>query len=56
MWHGVGKLVVLRHQTQMEQILHFVSRSAMDIDTVGQALIEQLIDKQLLKLITGVFL
>ena len=34
---------------QTEQILHFVSRRAMDIDTIGPALIEQLIDKHLLK-------
>ena len=34
---------------QMEQILHFVSRRAMDIDTIGPALIEQLMDKRLLQ-------
>ena len=34
---------------QMEQILHFVSRRAMDIDTIGPALIEQLMDKHLLQ-------
>mgnify|MGYP001399378796 FL=1 len=33
---------------QMEKILHFVSRRAMDIDTIGPALIEQLIYKHLL--------
>ena len=34
---------------QMEQILHFVSRRAMDIDTIGPALIEQLMEKSLLE-------
>jgi len=34
---------------QMEKILHFVSRRAMDIDTIGPALIEQLINKGLLQ-------
>ena len=34
---------------QKEQILHFVSRRAMDIDTIGPALIEQLMHKRLLQ-------
>jgi len=34
---------------QKEQILHFVSRRAMDIDTIGPALIEQLLAKKLLR-------
>ncbi|MBC8257890.1 MAG: NAD-dependent DNA ligase LigA [SAR324 cluster bacterium] len=34
---------------QKEQILHFVSRRAMDIDTIGPALIEQLLSKNFLK-------
>jgi len=34
---------------QKEQILHFVSRRAMDIDTIGPALIEQLMSKNLLR-------
>lgn len=34
---------------QKEQILHFVSRRAMDIDTIGPALIEQLLSKKLMK-------
>jgi DNA ligase (NAD+) len=34
---------------QKEQILHFVSRRAMDIDTIGPALIEQLLAKKLIR-------
>jgi DNA ligase (NAD+) len=34
---------------QKEKILHFVSRRAMDIDTIGPALIEQLMSKNLLQ-------
>ena len=34
---------------QKEQILHFVSRRAMDMDTIGPALIEQLMTKNLLQ-------
>ena len=34
---------------QKEQILHFVSRRAMDIDTIGPVLIEQLMSKNLLQ-------
>ncbi|MBF0279277.1 MAG: NAD-dependent DNA ligase LigA [SAR324 cluster bacterium] len=34
---------------QLENILHFVSRKAMDIDTIGPALIEQLLSRQLIR-------
>ena len=34
---------------QLENILHFVSRKAMDIDTIGPALIEQLLKHQLIR-------
>ena len=34
---------------QKERILHFVSRRAMDMDTIGPALIEQLMSKNLLQ-------
>ena len=40
----------------MEKILHFVSRRAMDIDTIGPALIEQLMNKRLLKNVADLFL
>ncbi|MBG55891.1 MAG: DNA ligase (NAD(+)) LigA [Deltaproteobacteria bacterium] len=33
---------------QIEKILHYVSRKAMDIDTIGPALIDQLMEKNLL--------
>jgi len=41
---------------QKEQILHFVSRRAMDIDTIGPALIEQLLTKKLLKSAADLYL
>jgi len=41
---------------QKEKILHFVSRRAMDIDTIGPALIEQLLTKKLLKSAAGLYL
>ena len=41
---------------QKEKILHFVSRRAMDIDTIGPALIEQLLTKKLLKSAADLYL
>ncbi len=41
---------------QKELILHFVSRRAMDIDTIGPALIEQLLTKKLLKSAADLYL
>lgn len=34
---------------QLENILHFVSRKAMDIDTIGPALVEQLLSRKLVE-------
>ena len=39
-----------------EQILHFVSRKAMDIDAVGPALIDQLLRKNILKTTSDLYL
>ena len=41
---------------QKELILHFVSRRAMDIDTIGPALIEQLLTKKLLRSAADLYL
>ncbi|MBF0286291.1 MAG: NAD-dependent DNA ligase LigA [SAR324 cluster bacterium] len=40
---------------QMESILHFVSRKAMNIETIGPALVEQLLDKGLLHSVADLF-
>ena len=41
---------------QKEKILHFVSRRAMDIDTIGPALIEQLLSKKLIQSAADLYL
>ena len=41
---------------QVEKILHFVSRKAMDIDTIGPALVEQLMNKNLLQNVADLYL
>ena len=41
---------------QKEQILHFVSRRAMDIDTIGPVLIEQLLNKNMLRSAADLYL
>ncbi len=40
---------------QLERILHFVSRKAMNIETIGPALVEQLLDKGLLHNVADLF-
>jgi len=40
---------------QLEQIQHFVSRKAMNIETIGPALIEQLLNKDLLKNVADLY-
>lgn len=40
---------------QLENILHFVSRKAMDIETIGPALIEQLLNRQFIRNVADLY-
>ena len=40
---------------QMETILHFVSRKAMDIETIGPALVEQMLNQQLIRNVADLY-